>query len=77
MVEGIPAFFAASRYGIATLAVMAILFAASTMITYVVFSVAAASGLQRVKLGVLEEYGEIMSGLFVALVGLVFGLVSI
>jgi len=77
MVEGIPAFFAASRYGVATIAVMAVLFGASTIITYVVLSVGAASGLQRLKLGAFEEYGEIISGLFVALVGLVFGLVSL
>lgn len=77
MVEGIPAFFAASRYGIATIAVMATLFAASTIVTYVVLSVGAASGLQRLKLGAVEEYGEIISGLFVALVGLIFGLMSL
>jgi hypothetical protein len=33
VVEGIPAFFAASRYGIATIVIMAVLFAASTMAT--------------------------------------------
>jgi hypothetical protein len=77
MVEGIPAFFAASRYGITTISVMAVLFAASTIATYVVLSVAAASGLQRLRLGALEDYGEIISGLFVALVGLVFGLMSL
>ena len=77
MVEGIPAFFAASRYGVATIVVMAVLFAASTMATYLVRSVAAASGLQRLKLGAFEQYGEIISGLFVALVGLAFGSMSI
>ena len=36
MVEGIPAFFAASRYGVALLVLMAVVFAASTIIiTYV------------------------------------------
>ena len=77
MVEGIPAFFAASRYGVTTIVVMAVLFAASTIVTYMMLSVAAASGLQRLRLGALEEYGEIISGVFVALVGLVFGLMSI
>jgi hypothetical protein len=62
MVEGIPAFFAASRYGVATIVVMAVLFAASTMATYLVRSVAAASGLQRLKLGAFEQYGEIIGG---------------
>ena len=32
MVEGIPAFFAASRYGVALLVLMAVVFAASTII---------------------------------------------
>lgn len=77
MIEGIPAFFAASRYGVGTISVMAVLFAASTIATYVVLSVAAASGLQRLRLGKLEEYGEIISGLFVAVVGLVFGMLSL
>lgn len=77
MVEGIPSFFAASRYGVGTITVMAVLFAASTIVTYVALSVGAASGLQRLRLGALEEYGEIISGIFVALVGLVFGLMSI
>jgi len=77
MVEGIPAFFAASRFGVVTIAVMAVLFAASTIVTYVAMSVAAASGLQRLRFGALEEYGEVISGLFVALVGLVFGVMSI
>ena len=77
MVEGIPAFFAASRYGVGTISVMAVLFAASTIATYVGLSVGAASGLQRLRLGKLEEYGEIISGVFVAVVGLTFGILSL
>lgn len=77
MVEGIPAFFAASRFGVVTIAVMAVLFGASTIVTYVTMSVAAASGLQRLRLGALEDYGEVISGLFVALVGLAFGVMSL
>lgn len=72
MVEGIPAFFAASRFGAALIALMAIVFAASTIITYVVLCVYSAVGLQRVKLGPLERYGEVISGAFIALVGIVF-----
>jgi hypothetical protein len=74
MVEGIPALFAASRYGIALIAVMAFVFAASTIITYVVLCVYSAAGLQRVNLGPLERYGEVLSGAFIALVGVVFWL---
>ncbi len=74
MVEGIPAFFAASRYGIALIVLMAIVFAASTIVTYVALCVYSAIGIQRVKLGRLERYGEVISGAFIAVVGIVFWL---
>ena len=77
MVEGIPAFFAASRYGIGLIAAMSIAFAASTVATYVILCVYSASGLQRLKLGPVERYGEVISGAFIALIGLVFGLWSV
>ena len=70
MVEGIPAFFAASTYGVALLATMAAVFAASTIVTYVSVSVAGIAGLQRISLGPLERYGEVASGVFVGLVGI-------
>jgi len=72
MLEGIPAFFAASRYGIGLLAIMAVAFALSTIVTYIALCVASAAGMQRVNLGRFEEYGEVMSGAFVALLGIVF-----
>lgn len=74
MVEGIPAFFAASRYGVALLILMAVVFAASTIVTYVALCVCSTVGLQRVNLGPLERYGEVISGVFISLVGVVFGL---
>lgn len=72
MVEGIPAFFAASRYGAGLLMIMAIVFAASTIATYVTLCIASAGGLRRLRLGRFETYGEVISGSFVALLGLVF-----
>jgi hypothetical protein len=69
MVEGLPAFFAASTYGATLLAVMAVVFAAATIVTYVAVSSVAIAGLQRASLGSLERYGEVLSGGFVALVG--------
>lgn len=72
MVEGIPAFFGASRYGIGLLGVMAVVFAASTIATYVILCLASASGLQRLNLGRFEEYGEVISGMFIAVLGLIF-----
>jgi hypothetical protein len=72
MVEGIPAFFAAGKYGIGLIVVMAIVFAISTIATYVLLCVYSTAGLQRVRLGAFEGYGEVMSGAFIALVGLAF-----
>jgi len=74
MVEGIPAFFAASRYGIAQLAAMATLSAISTIATYVALCVGSLMGVARLRLGSLERYGEVLSGAFIALVGIAFGL---
>jgi hypothetical protein len=72
MVEGIPAFFAAGKYGIGVIAVMAVVFAVSTIATYVLLCVYSTAGLQRVRLGAFERYGEVLSGAFIALVGLAF-----
>jgi ABC-type nickel/cobalt efflux system permease component RcnA len=69
MIEGIPAFLAASTYGFTLLAVMAVVFALATIITYVVTCVTGVVGLRRTSLGPLERYGELISGALVALVG--------
>lgn len=74
MVEGIPAFFAAGKYGPGLIAIMAVVFAVSTILTYVLLCVYSTVGLQRVKFGVLERYGEVLSGVFIALVGVAFWL---
>jgi hypothetical protein len=71
MVEGLPAFFAASTQGAPLLGVMATVFAISTIATYVTTCALGIAGLQQVSLGPLERYGEVLSGLFVATVGLV------
>ena len=74
MVEGIPAFFAAGKYGVGVISAMAIVFALSTIVTYVVLCVYSTAGLQRVNLGAFERYGEVLSGAFIALVGVAFWL---
>jgi nickel/cobalt transporter (NicO) family protein len=74
MVEGIPAFFAATRYGVAVISAMAAIFALSTIATYVALCVYSSAGLQRLRLGAFERYGEVLSGGVIALVGVVFGL---
>ena len=77
MVEGIPAFFAASRYGPLLVLAMSVAFAASTIATYVMLSVYSASGLQRLNLGPVERYGEVISGGFIAFIGVAFGVWSL
>lgn len=72
MIEGIPVFFAAGKYGPGLIAIMALVFAISTILTYVLLCVYSTVGLQRVKFGTLERYGEVLSGAFIAVVGLVF-----
>jgi hypothetical protein len=72
MVEGIPAFFAASKYGAGLVALMSIVFGAATIATYVLLCVLSTAGLQRVRLGAFERYGEVLSGGFIALVGFAF-----
>lgn len=72
MVEGIPAFFAATRYGAGLVIAMSAVFAVSTIATYVLLSTFSTAGLQRVWLGPVERYGEVLSGALVALVGVVF-----
>ncbi len=72
MVEGIPAFFAAGKYGLAQLSAMAAVFAASTILTYALLVRASLAGLERLNLGKVERYGELLSGLLVAALGAIF-----
>ncbi len=51
---------------------MALVFAASTIVTYMLLCVYSAAGLQRVRLGAFERYGEVLSGAFIAMVGVAF-----
>lgn len=72
MVEGIPAFFAAGKYGLGLILVMAVVFAIGTIATYVLLCVYSTARLQRVRLGAFEQYGEVLSGVFIVVVGIVF-----
>jgi hypothetical protein len=76
MVEGIPAFFAAGKYGSALIGAMAVAFAISTIATYVALCVTSVAGLQLLRFGNLERYGEVLSGALIALIGLAFGVAS-
>lgn len=72
MVEGIPAFFAAARFGSVLLAVMAVVFALSTIMTYVGLCVFSRELLAKLSLGPLERYGEVLSGTIIVIVGVLF-----
>jgi len=63
---------AASHFGIAVIALLAVVCRRSTIITYVLLCVCSAAGMQRVSLGPVERYGEVISGVFIGLVGVVF-----
>jgi len=72
MVEGIPAFFAAAKFGVGLIVAMSVVFAISTIATYVLLCVYSTAGLQRIQLGAFERYGEVLSGALIALVGVAF-----
>lgn len=72
MVEGIPAFFAAGKYGVWLIVIMSFVFALSTIATYVLLSVFSATRLQRLNFGAFERHGEVLSGATIAAVGLAF-----
>jgi putative Mn2+ efflux pump MntP len=71
-VEALPTFFAAAKFGVWAEVALAIVFAATTIGTYVVTCVLSAAGLEKLRLTALERYGEVISGGFVALVGAIF-----
>lgn len=72
MVEGIPLFFAASKFGGMLIVLMSVLFAISTIATYVVLCVYSGAALRRISFGPLERFGEVISGSFITLVGIIF-----
>lgn len=72
MIEGIPAFFSASRFGIDLLVVMVIVFAACTVGTYITVTVTSLRAIRDIDLGPIEKYGEVLSGAFIALLGVIF-----
>ena len=76
MVEGIPVFFAAAKFGAALLAVMSAVFAAATITTYIALVAASSRGLERLSLGPLERYGEVISGALIAALGIAFAVWS-
>lgn len=71
-VEVLPAFSAAAPQGAGLLATMATVFAVTTIGTYVALCALSSASIRRLHLGPLERYGEVLSGIVIALVGAVF-----
>jgi hypothetical protein len=72
ILEGIPAFFAAAKFGPGLIALMSLCFAVSTIATYVALCTLSGAALERLHLGPLERYGEVLSGAVIAIVGIIF-----
>ncbi len=72
MVEAIPAFFAASKFGKGLITAMSAVFAATTIATYVAVCIVSLAGLDRFRLVTLERYGEVLSGAIIVAVGMAF-----
>lgn len=77
MVEALPLFFAAAKFGIGPLVAMAAVLAATTIATYVALCVYSVAHLQRMRFGAFERYGEVMSGALIALIGGIFFFVPV
>jgi hypothetical protein len=56
MVEGLPAFFAPGKFGWGLILIMSLVFAASTIATYMALCVLSVAGFQNVKLGPIERH---------------------
>jgi hypothetical protein len=72
MIEAIPAFFAADRFGIGFIAAMSAVFAVTTIATYITVCVVSLAGLDRFRVVALERYGEVLSGAVIVTVGVAF-----
>lgn len=71
-IEVLPAFLAAAPLGAGALVALSLVFCVTTISTYVVTCVLSLAGLQRLRFAPMERYGEVISGVFVSLIGMVF-----
>jgi hypothetical protein len=67
-----PEIHAADREHILFLCTHNVVFTIATTATYVALCVTSSAAAERVHLGPLERYGEVLSGAFIAVVGVVF-----
>jgi len=71
-IETVPTFLAAAPLGIAALVALSLAFSITTIGTYVVTCVLSVAGLEQFRYAPIERYGEVISGVLVSIIGVVF-----
>jgi len=71
-IETVPTFLAAAPLGIAALVALSLVFSITTIGTYVVTCVLSVAGLEQFRYAPIERYGEVISGVLVSIIGVVF-----
>jgi putative Mn2+ efflux pump MntP len=71
-IEVVPTFLAAAPFGIVGFLALSLAFSVTTIGTYVVTCVLSVAGLEQFRYAPLERYGEVVSGILVALIGFAF-----
>lgn len=71
-IETVPTFLAAAPFGIGAFIALSLVFSITTIGTYVVTCVLSVAGLEQFRYAPVERYGEVISGLLVSFIGVVF-----
>ena len=71
-IEVVPTFLAAAPLGIAAFLALSLVFSITTIGTYVVTCVLSVTGLEQFRYAPVERYGEVISGVLVCVIGVVF-----
>ena len=71
-IEVVPTFLAAAPFGVLAFFALALVFSIMTIGTYVVTCVLSVTGLEQFRYAPVERYGEVISGVLVSVIGVVF-----
>jgi hypothetical protein len=71
-IEVVPTFLAAAPLGIVAFIALSLVFSITTIGTYVVTCVLSVAGLEQFRYAAVERYGEVISGVLVSVIGVVF-----
>ena len=71
-IETVPTFLAAAPLGIGAFIALSLVFSITTIGTYVVTCVLSVAGLEQFRYAPVERYGEVISGMLVSVIGVVF-----